>query len=190
MIATRVGVFAVVTMVALMPPLAAQQRPLALGQWVRVVSLRDSAVRKGRLILVVADTVVLDDGHRIAQRVDYVALDEHARLEIPRLKRPHPLEGAVLGTGVGMAVGALSYSLRRMTSCADLTCGPPTGQLISRTGRVVVGGLVGLALGTLAGAHVYTTLWDPVPPDQVDLLRVGVLPQPGTRLGLGASLWF
>jgi hypothetical protein len=190
MVARRIGVLALTMMVALVPPLPAQQRPLALGQWVRTVSSADGAVHQGRLIFVVADTVVLDDGHRIAQRVDYVALNGHARLEIPRRIRSHPLAGALVGTGVGMAIGVFSYNARAIFSCADLACPPPTGQIFGRNGRVVLGGLVGLAIGALVGGHVYTTLWDPVPPDQVDRLRITVVPQPGGRLGLDASLRF
>jgi hypothetical protein len=53
-----------------------------------------------------------------------------------------------------------------------------------------VGGLVGLGLGFLVGAHVYTTRWDAVPPGQLERLRVGIVPQPAGGLGFGASLGF
>jgi hypothetical protein len=191
MTATRVGVFALMAMVALARPMSARQRELTLGQWVRVVSPADSAIHKGRLILVLADTVVLDDGHRMSQRTDFIHLDGSARVEFPRRIRSHPLEGAFLGAALGIAVGGLSYTARSMFTCASTDCsGPPTGQLLGLTGRIVLGGLIGVAIGTLVGAHIYTTLWDPVPPDQMDRLRVGVVSPQTTRLDLGASLRF
>jgi hypothetical protein len=190
MTATRVGVLVVLSIVSLRGPLSAQQRQLTLGQWVRVVSSADTTVHKGRLILVTSDTVVLDDGRRIPTRFDYIALDGTVRLELPRRTRSHLVAGALLGAGVGMALGAISYGANAMLSCAGLQCSPPTGQLIGRTGRVVVGGLLGVAIGALIGVHVYTQVWDPVPPDQVDRLRVGLAPRPGVRWGIGRSLAF
>jgi hypothetical protein len=191
MTATRVGVFALMTMVALVRPLSARQREITLGQWVRVVSPSDSAIHKGRLILVLADTLVLDDGRRMAQRMDFIPVDGSARVELPRRMRSHPLEGAFLGAALGIAVGGLSYAARSMITCANVDCsGPPTGQLLGLRGRIVLGGLVGVAIGAFVGAHVYTTLWDPVSPDQIDRLRVGVASRKTTRLDLGASLRF
>jgi hypothetical protein len=190
MTAMRVGVLVVLAIVSLRGPLAAQERQLTLGQWVRVVSSADTTVRKGRLILVVADTVVLDDGHRIPTWFDYIPLDGTVRLELPRRTRSHLVAGALLGAGVGMALGVISYRANAMLSCAGLDCGSPTGQLIGQTGRVVVGGFVGAALGAYIGLHVYTSVWDPVPRDQVDRLRVGLAPRPGLRLGIGGSLAF
>jgi hypothetical protein len=188
MIVARIGVFVAITTVALLEPLPAQQGPLALGRSVRVVAPADGAIHRGRLILVLPDTVVLDDGHRMADHLDFVVLGSHARLEFPRRIGSHPFVGAVLGAGLGMAAGALSYSSRSVFSCVSDCSGPPSG--LGRTGRAVVGGLIGVAVGSLVGAHVYTTLWDPVPPDQIDRLRVGLVAQPRSRLGLGASLGF
>jgi hypothetical protein len=189
MSATRSGALAVLTTLALLRPLSAQQAPLALGQRVRVVAAADNAAHEGHLVLVIRDTVALDNGHRVSDGVEYVALGSRGRLELPRHIRSHPLAGALVGAGTGMALGALSWSMNSMFTCLD-ACTPPAGQLIGRTGRVVLGGLVGAGLGLLVGAHVYTTLWDPVPPDQLDRLRVGIVPQPQGRLGLGASLGF
>ena len=189
-LAARIGAFAALTMVALPRPLPAQLGQPPLGRWVRIVDAADSAHHQGRLVLVVADTAILDDGHRLADHIQYVPMGAHGRIETPRHIRTHPVEGAVLGVGVGMAVGALSYVLRGMFTCFQIVCPAPAGQLISRTGRVIVGGIVGVALGTLVGSHVYTTAWDPVPPDQVERIRVGVSARPGTRLGLGASFGF
>ena len=190
MISARAGVCAVVTMIALLRPLSAQQSPLTLGRWVRVTSSADGETRRGRLLLILPDTVVIDDGRTISQNLEYVPVGSSVRLDLPTHIRAHPVEGALVGAGVGMAVGALSYSLRSMFTCADVVCPRPAGQLIGRAGRVVVGGLAGLAIGALVGRHVYTTRWVPVPPDQLDRLRVAVVPGPGGRLGLGATLEF
>jgi len=188
MMALRIGLGAALTMVALLRPLPAQQTQLTLGRWVRVVASADGGSHRGRLILVLPDTVVLDDGHRMADRLDFVALGRDGRLELPRHVRSYAFAGAFLGAGLGMAAGALSYSSRSIFSCVWVCSGPPSG--LGRTGRVVLGGLVGVGLGALVGAHVYTTLWDPVPPDELDRIRVGRVRQPGGRLLLGASLGF
>jgi len=63
-IAGRIGVLAALTTVAVLRPLPAQPTRLTLGQWVRVVSSPDSAIHEGRLILVVADSVVLEHERR------------------------------------------------------------------------------------------------------------------------------
>jgi hypothetical protein len=180
------GVAVVLMTVAAPRQLPAQQPQVRFGQWVRVVSTTDSTVAQGRLILVVPDTVVLEHG----QRQEYAAVGSHGRLEVPRHVRSHTLLGALLGAGVGAGAGALSWSLGSMFTCLDFSCGPPSGQVIGRSARVLIGGLVGLGIGALVGAHVYTTVWDPVPADQLERLRVGMAPQPGIRLGLGASLRF
>ena len=183
MLGRRIGIVASLTTVALLKPLSAQQAPLALGQLVRVVSASDSAVHQGRLILVVADTVVLAHG----QDQDYAAVGGDRRLEVARRTRAHAVQGALIGTGVGMAAGALTWAWRGILSCPYFdACATGIGQ----TGRVVVGGLLGLGLGVLLGAHTYTLLWEPVPEEQLDRLRSGVAPRLGARLGLGASLPF
>ncbi len=186
MIAARLGVVASLAMCALPPPLAAQQTPLALGQQVRVVSLDDGTIQNGRLVFVVADTVVLQQG----QRTLYPAVGSHGRLEVARHLRSHLVAGALVGAGVGMLVGQLTWTMRDLVSCPFYGCGPLSGQVVGHGGRVLLGGLVGLALGALVGAHVYTTAWDPVPDDQLDRLRVGLVPQPGGGPLLGASLKF
>jgi len=182
-IATRIGFVAALMMVALLRPLSAQQTPVSLGQWVRVVSLTDSAIHQGRLILVVADTVVLEHG----QRQEYFAVGSRNRLEVARRVHPYTLKGALLGVGIGMAAGELAWAWRNMFSCPYLSCNSVSP---GQTGRVVIGGLVGLGIGVLIGAHTYRTFWDSVPPEQLDRLRIGIVPQPGGGLGLGASLAF
>jgi hypothetical protein len=183
MLGRRIGIVACLTTAALPRPLAAQQAPLALGQMVRVVSSTDSAVHQGRLILVVADTVVLAHG----QSQEYAAVGGNSWLQVARRTRSHALKGALLGAGVGMALGALTWAWRGILSCPYFdTCTTGIGQ----TGRIAVGGLLGVGIGTLIGAHVYTILWDPVPQDQLDRLRLGAAPPLRSRLGLGASLAF
>lgn len=178
------------TMLALLGPLPAQPPPLALGQRVRVVSLPDSTVHTGRLALVVADTVVLDDGHRVVGHVRYLALGGRGRVEVPTRLRSHPVEGAFFGTLVGMLAGHVSWAEAGMFTGGCLTCANAPHQLIGHGGRVLLGGLVGLGLGAFVGAHVYTTRWDLVPRDQVDLLRAATAPRPMGRVLLGASLGF
>jgi hypothetical protein len=183
MVGRRIGIVAGLMTVALLRPLAAQQGPLTLGQWVRVVSATDSIVHEGHLILVVADTVVLARG----QSQEYAAVGGNSSLEVGRRTRSHVLKGALLGTGIGMALGALTWAWRGILSCPYFdACTSSLGQ----TGRVVVGGLLGLGAGALIGAHVYTMVWDPVPEDQLGRLRTSMVPRLGSRMGLGASLAF
>ena len=186
MIAIRIAVAATLATVALLPPLSAQQATLAFGQQVRVVSLANGTIQNGRLVFVVADTVVLERG----QRTEYPAVGSHGRLEIPRHIGSHVVAGALVGAGVGLLVGQLTWSMRDMVTCPFYGCGPLTGQAIGHGGRVALGGVLGLAVGALVGAHVYTTVWEPVPEDQLDRLRVGLVSEPGGGLGLGASLKF
>ena len=183
MLGRRIGLAVVVSTGALLGPLSATQAPLTLGQWVRVVSPTDGAIHEGRLILVVSDTVVLAHG----QHQEYAATGGDARLEVGRRAGTHALKGALLGAGIGLAVGEITWAWRGILSCPYFdSCTTGLGQ----TARVVVGGLVGLGVGALVGMHVYTMLWDPVPQDQLDRLRTGMAPRPGVRLGLGASLAF
>ena len=192
MIVTRIGVAAALALVALLPPLSAQQAPdpaqptpLSLGQWVRVVSPADSALDQGRLLLVVSDTVVLEHG----QHQGYHAVGSHGRLEVARRLYAHTLRGALLGAAIGMAMGELTWTFRDMFSCpyVSVACNSASP---GQAGRVAIGGLVGLGIGVLIGAHSYKTLWEAVPPEQLDRLRIGVLPQAGGGMGLGASLSF
>jgi hypothetical protein len=151
-----------------------------------VVSASDGTIHQGRLLLVVADSVALGHGQHMA----YHALGSQGRLEVPTYLRRHTLAGALLGAGFGMLIGAAIPALRSAFVCPGFYCPPQTGLAIGPTGRIALGGVIGLGLGALIGAHSYTTRWDPVPSEDLDRLRVGILPQPDGQLGLGASLAF
>jgi hypothetical protein len=183
---TRVGVFAALTIVALWRPLAAQQTPVTLGQWVRVVSLPDSTIHQGRLLLVLTDTVALGHG----EHTEFRALGRAGRLEVPTHLRRHVLGGGLVGAGIGMVIAALLPEIRATLLCPGFDCPATPNPAIGPTGRVALGGAVGLVIGAIIGAHTYTTRWDPVPQEQLDRLRVGLMSQPGGQLGLGASLAF
>ena len=186
MSATRIGVLAALTTVALLRPLAASQAPVTLGQWVRVVTPSDSVVARGRLLLVVGDSVALGHG----QHMEYRVLGAQGRLEASTRLRRHILAGGLLGAAVGVMVGAAIPALRSAFVCPGFYCPPQSGLALGPGGRMALGGVIGFGLGALIGAHTYTTQWDPVPADQLDRLRVGLVPQPGGQLGLGGSLAF
>ena len=185
MVVTRLGLIAALATVALPRSLTAQHAPLARGQEVRVVSLTDGTIRQGRLMLVLADSVVLQHG----DRTEYAAVGRLGRLEVPRPVGSHLVAGAVFGAAAGALVGVVAWSGRGMFSCAS-GCEPLSGQVIGQKGRILLGGLVGLGVGALIGSHYHTLLWDPVAPEELDGLRLGVVVQPDGRLGLGAALTF
>ncbi len=149
-------------------PLLAQGTRLQLGQRVRVMSSADSSRHEGQLILAVGDTVVLQRD----RDQDWYVVRGRDRLEVSTHRRSRPLLGAVVGAAFGAAVGYISYGANGMVSCSDIySCPPPTHQLLGQGARTAIGGLVGLGLGALAGTHVYTRVWEPVPQAAITVLE-------------------
>jgi len=182
MIAARIGVITVMTMAVLSRPIPAQQGQLTLGRQVRVVSATDSSVHTGRLVFVVADTIVLER----SGRQEWLRVDSRDRMDVLTHSHSFALVGALLGAGVGTALG----SAQRLHSChwkpwlSDEQCG--LGQPLA----TIMFGLAGTGIGALLGSRLGTTLWEPVQPGQLGELRVGLAPQPDGQLTLGVSLAF
>ena len=196
MLASRIGVAATIAMVALLGPLAAQQpdsappadttQPaLSLGQWVRVVSMPSGRVSEGRLIVAFGDSVALQRG----QQVTFHHLSDTTVLQIRRHLRAHPVAGALVGAGAGALLAVVGYESRGMFVCPTYSCVPAASPL-GDGGWAAVGAVVGGFVGFVAGRHIFTSRWDPVSLDQVRRVRVGIVPQAGGRVGLGASLGF
>ena len=196
MLASRIGIAATFAMAALLRPAAAQQpdsaapadttQPaLRLGQWVRVVSMPSGNTHEGRLLVVFGDSVALQRG----QDVTFHHLDELNQLQIRRHIRAHPVAGAVIGAGVGAALAVVGYSSRAMFVCPSYGCVPGNSPL-GQGGWAAVGALVGGVVGFIAGRHIFTSHWDAVDLDQVRRVRIGIAPQPGGGLGIGAAVGF
>jgi len=107
-----------------------------------------------------------------------VALDSVRRVEVSTGQHSHEWTGAGVGAVVGGTVGYM-IGQRRKCSC----CGP----CYSAEGGALLGGVVGAVVGGLIGDGIRTDEWLPV---DLHRLRIGLLPQSGGRLGLGASLGF
>jgi hypothetical protein len=184
MIAVRSNVVATLSLIALLGPLAAQERPLALGQRVRVVSSSDGAVHAGRLVLVLRDTVVLGTG----RTNEWIRLGADERIDRGRRGHSFTWIGAVLGGGIGAAIGSQSkvhYCRWQKPS----ETGPQYCGLRGGMGAIAIG-VPGLVVGAVLASFLSATTWEPVTAEQVDRLRVGIAPQPGGGLGFALSLTF
>jgi hypothetical protein len=93
------------------------------------------------------------------------------------------LVGAVAGgfAGYGLSEGGAPCN----SGLAGLGCGINRG--FSQLGATMLGGLVGAGLGTLLGDALVPERWTPV---ALPRPRVGLVPLPRRRLGLGLSLAF
>lgn len=182
--ALRTSVVAALSLIALLGPLAAQERPLALGQRVRVVSSSDGAEHAGRLVLVLRDTVVLETG----RSSEWIRLGADQRIERGRRGRSYTWAGAVLGGGIGAAIG----SRQKRHLCRWQQPSPYGAQWCGYRqpqGAIAIG-VPGLVVGAVVGSFLSVTTWEPVTLEQLDRLRVGFAPQPGGGLGLALSLTF
>jgi len=196
MLASRIGVAATFAMAVLLRPVTAQQpdsappadstQPaLAVGQWVRVVSQPSGNIHEGRLLVVFGDSVAIKRG----EDVTFHHLSDATVLQVRRHLRAHPVAGALVGAGIGALLAVVGYESRGMFVCPSYGCTPASSPL-GEGGLAAVGAVVGGFVGFLAGRHIYTSRWDTIGLDQVRRVRVGIVPQGGGRLGLGASLGF
>jgi hypothetical protein len=186
----RAGLMASLTMIALLcplSPLSAQRAQLTLGQRVRIDSSAQSAYIEGRLVRLVADTLVLTD----ERREQSVVLGSRFQIWVASGTRVHPAAGAVIGGLVGIVAGALAYS--PPPPCTDnFACG--VGVMVKgaygRIGAASLGGLLGMLIGGSVGSQIHSTRWTRVLTGDLDRLRVGLAPLPASRLGVGVSISF
>ncbi len=168
-------------------PLLAQQPPqLYPGASVRVTIPSAGLVsREASLLSIVGGTVTI----RTGRDTSAVAVDSIRALEVKLGRRNLAPHGAVIGVLVGAVVG-VGLSKRDRDRCIAMggwLCSPKSSQLVVGG---VVGGLLGGGLGTLLGYAIGWVRWQPVPVDSLRGLRIGIVREPGGRLGLGASLAF
>jgi len=181
-ITVRIGVITVMTMAALATPIPAQPGQLTLGRRVRVISATDNTIHTGRLVFVVADTIVLERGGR----QEWLRVDRRDHMDVLIRSHSFALVGALLGAGAGTALG----TAQRLHPCHyvpwryDEQCG------LGQPWATIVFGLAGSGIGALLGSQFGSALWEPVQLGQLGELRVGLAPQPGGQLALGVLLAF
>ncbi len=181
MIAWRVAALAVVTMSVCALRRSVAQDTLRAGQVVRVRTAADNSLHQGRVRFFTADTLVLEDG----QRREWVGLGSGDRLEVMARSRSLAWAGALVGGGIGAALG--STSRRRL--CQGMS-GPISFDLrycgmTSAVGAAVYG-TAGLIVGALIGSRIRTTVWVPLPREQLGRVQLTFAPLLGGGGALGA----
>jgi hypothetical protein len=120
----------------------------------------------GTVVSLTSDTVVLRLGAKTPN--NSVAVREITSLEVARGKHSQKAKGALWGTVIGTATGAvLGYALYKepkcqsdgFFSCITLTVGP-TSRGSNTTVSAIAGGMVGALVGTLVGGR-QTDTWVP-----------------------------
>jgi hypothetical protein len=153
---------------------------LAVGQRVRV-----SAPGYGMLEEVADVTALPTDSITLTanRRSATVPLAAVRQIDVSLGRRNGAARGLLKGTLIGVGIGGILGVLGSV-DCSGLGCG---------VGLIVLppmGAVIGAMIGTIGGAAHSYDLWAPIPLDPPGQLRVGLVPQPGGRLGLGASLAF
>ena len=135
---------------------------------VEALSAHDITLRRERLGLGRTDTLQI------------VPLGSVWSLKVSR-RHGHAGTGALIGFWVGATGGVIAFALEPPCPAGALFCFRPSP---------IAGALVGLpsaGIGALVGALVQTDEWLPM---SLYHFRVGLVPLPAGRLGLGASLAF
>lgn len=184
------------TLVCAISPLSRAQQPVQLpaGQGVRVTA--PAAGLKGEqafLLAATTDTIFIgrtqlrsDSGSWHVDTVrTAVPIASLTSLEVKVGRRSHTL---AYGAG-GAAVGALTFFLgvkaAEKDQCGwnDYFCIDKATAPASERQALIVGGLLGAAVGAILGAHAGTERWEQVPFGA----GVAVVPLSGGRLGFGAN---
>jgi hypothetical protein len=112
-------------------------------------------------------------------------------LEVSRGLHENRAGGAIVGALVGFGAGwALGGSLP-WRACQEAGQSQQCDNLPTR--RLAYGGLgllIGGAAGALIGSSIKSEGWERVPLDHLERVHIGLIPQPGGGLGVGASLTF
>ena len=161
------------------PPLAAQEPPIKVGDRVRFWRQQTLGVTEGTIAGWEADSFAITD--------NWIPITSVTRLEA---RRPKYSRGArvALSAGGGLIGGALSGALLGLAVCSGQSgsgsvCDAESGAGI---GAVAFGG-AGLVLGAIHGLFASINRWEEVP---LDRLRVSFVPQRDGRFGLGLSVRF
>ncbi len=186
MTATRIVSLALVPVLTLLGDLRAQERrPIVPGVTVRVSA--PPVVEKhvvGFVVSLDRDTLVLNVEGRAAPLM--IPLVSVGVLEVHRGRKSRIGRGALIGLGVGVAVGGVSgFGLCEMdeTKSGCEFHEHIFGSLISGA----LFGLLGGGFGALIGVAVRTDRWEAVP---LERIRVGLTRHGGRGLALTASVSF
>lgn len=153
----------------------AQTAALHTGQRVRVTSAVEATpVWTGVIEAIDADTLHLRHAGKAGDTVANIPMASIARVEVSRGRHSRWLTGLAIGMGAGAAGGAILGA----SSEDDLLFSSGDKAMIGAVGFGVLGG----AVGVVAGALTKTERWETVP---VDRVTVTLAPGPGGRLKLG-----
>lgn len=171
---------------AVIEPLSAQQLPQpAPGQRVRVTPAELGATPYvGELLVLSESALVVRQDSMHTRRFEPSQVQ---RIEVSQGLRSLTREGAGLGGIVGLVAG-IAYGMHRSVCPEGATIGDcDIHRFAHSVGPATVGVLAGTLLGGAVGMMVKVEAWQTV---SFDRLRAGVVPLPGGRVGLGASLVF
>ncbi len=186
MTATRIVSLVLVPVLTLLGDLRAQERrPIVPGVTVRVSA--PSVVEKhvvGSVVSLDRDTLVLNAEGRAAPLA--LPLASVSVLEVHRGRKSRVGRGALIGLGVGVAVGGVSgFGLCEMD---ETKSGCEFHEHILGSLAIgAYGGVLGAGIGALIGLVARTDRWETVP---LERIRVGLTPHGGHGLALTASVSF
>ncbi len=172
------------------PWLAAQTPKLQPGARVRVIDLdRGNAVAyEGALSALRGDTVLLSAGSG-AGGISAVALGGSRSLEVAGPSHHHVGRRVLLGAGIGAAAGAVIglATYRPCNSSEFMGCMLDFGPGGNAAGGAIIGVVSGTLVGLVVGLVATDRDWYPASTQGV---RVGMVPLPSGRIGVGAALSF
>jgi hypothetical protein len=146
----------------------AQHAELQRGKMIRVTTTQKPSTHRGFFVSMSDTTIVYSPVVAGASGVDFapvsLALSEMTRVEVGT-RRSATLQGAGIGLTVGAAFGALlgAASWNPCTSTEFLGCfmHPASAGEQAQIG-MFAGGLAGLVIGALIGAHHAVYTWQPI----------------------------
>jgi hypothetical protein len=113
-----------------------------------------------------------------------ISLTDVTRLEVSQGRKSNALKGLLIGSLVGVPIGAVLGFVESESSGEPLCTGSTVACAAVGAAAVgVVGGLVGLGIGAVSKSE----RWEEVP---LDRLRVNIVPQRDGRFALGLSVEF
>ena len=157
------------------PPLAAQEPPIKVGDRVRFWRQQTLGVTEGTIAGWEADSFAITD--------NWIPITSVTRLEVRRLKISRGALVAIDAGGTAVGLALLGAGLGYLTFGVFVK---GDGKKAAAYGAALLGG-ASLVYGAVYGLFASTDRWEEVP---LDRLRVNLGPQRDGRFGFGASVRF